>query len=168
MPQKKVRCFEPNGLPSGSFPEFDRQFAGQGRGINGMTVDAYLKGREAFDSSSRDPAIARRARVKYEKNAIRDLTRQLPAQGVPPSAAGTQATAMAAERMNTLIALHDPDMIAGGKDAIADFGNRNITSRIGAQWKTQSRIEGLDEAARRVPPAERGATKMNAKLQRCI
>ena len=39
MPQKKVRCFEPNGLPSGSFPEFDRQIAGQQRGINDMTVD---------------------------------------------------------------------------------------------------------------------------------
>jgi DNA-binding response OmpR family regulator len=51
---------------------------------------------------------------------------------------------------------------------VADFGDRNINSRIGAQWKTQGRVEGLDDAARRVPPAERGAMKMNAKLERCV
>lgn len=49
MPQKKVRCFEPNNLPKNKYQEFDRQLAGQERGLNEMTVDEYLKGREAFD-----------------------------------------------------------------------------------------------------------------------
>jgi hypothetical protein len=168
MPQKKVRCFEPNGLPSGSFPEFDRQLAGQERGINDMTVDEYLKGREAFDPANRDPKVARDARAKYRKETIKKLRDSLRNEGVGPKDAAIQATQIADTRLKTLAALHNPDMIAGGKDVIADFGDRNINSRIGAQWKTQGRVEGLDEAARRVPPAERSAVKMNAKLERCI
>lgn len=56
-------------------------------------------------------------------------------------------------------------MVSAGKDAIADFGDRNINSRIGAQWK--SRVQDLDEAAKKIPAAERGSTKMHAKLSRC-
>jgi len=168
MPQKKVRCFEPNGLPSGSFPEFDRQLTGQEGGINDMTVNEYLKGREAFDPANRDPKIAKQARADYEEKLVVKLTKQLQGNGMGIETAESQATAMAADKMKTLAALHNPDMIAGGKDVISDFGDRNINSRIGAQWKTQDRITGLDEAARRVPPAERGALKMNAKLERCV
>ena len=167
MPQKKVRCFEPNGLPSVKFPEFDRQLAGQEHGLNGMTVDEYVTGRDAFDPANRDAAVARRARAEYQQKVERDLRRQLGAQGMPSKDAAAKAAVLAGERMKVLAALHNPDLIAGGKDVIADFGDRNINSRIGAQWKTQGRIEGLDEAALRVPPAERGAVKMNAKLERC-
>lgn len=168
MPQKKVRCFEPNGLPSGSFPEFDRQLAGQERGINDMTVDEYLKGREAFDPANRDPGVARRARANYQTTTAQKLADQFRDEGMSAKAAATKAAEVVDARMKTLAALHNPDMIAGGKDVIADFGDRNINSRIGAQWKTQGRVEGLDEAAHRVPHAERGAVKMNAKLERCI
>lgn len=42
MPQKKVRCFEPNDLPQAAIPEFDRQLSGQERGFNSMSIDEYL------------------------------------------------------------------------------------------------------------------------------
>jgi hypothetical protein len=69
--------------------------------------------------------------------------------------------------MRTLAALHNPDMVAGGKDAIRGFGNRNINSRIGAQWKKGQRLTELDKAANNIPPALRASTRMNAKLERC-
>lgn len=167
MPQKKVRCFEPNGLPSGSFPEFDRQLAGQERGLNDMTVDEYLKGREAFDPANRDAKVARDARAEYRARTVKVLTESLRKEGVGAKDAAVQAAQIADTRMKTLAALHNPDMVAGGKDVIADFGDRNINSRIGAQWKTQGRVASLDEAARSISPADRGAMKMNAKLTRC-
>jgi hypothetical protein len=132
-----------------------------------MTVDEYVKGREAFDSSSRDPNVAKQARMDYKKRLTRTLTDQLRGEGVGAKDAAAQAAQIAEARMKTLAALHNPDLVAGGRDVIADFGDRNINSRLGAQWKTQGRVEGLDEAARRVPASERGAMKMNAKLERC-
>ncbi|WP_366920050.1 polymorphic toxin type 15 domain-containing protein [Burkholderia cepacia] len=56
-------------------------------------------------------------------------------------------------------------MIAGGKDVVTTMGDRGVNSSIGSQWK--DRVAELDEAAKNVPEAERGGTKMNAKLKRC-
>jgi Novel toxin 15 len=67
--------------------------------------------------------------------------------------------------MGTLTALHNPDRVVAGKDIIADFGDRGINSKIGAQWKT--RAGNLDAAARQVALQDRAATKMNVKLERC-
>jgi hypothetical protein len=167
MPQKKVRCFEPNDLPQAKIPEFDRQLAGQENGINDMTVDEYLKGREAFDPVNRDPNVARQARTKYQENITTELTRQHLNEGMLPQQAKVKAAEMAAEKMKTLAALHNPDMVAGGKDAIADFGDRNVNARIGAQWNAKNRIADLDDAAKGIAPVERSSLKMNAKLERC-
>ena len=72
---------------------------------------------------------------------------------------------MAAERMETLAALHNPDMIAGGKDVVTAMGDKRVNQSIGSQWK--GRVAALDEAALEVPEAARGSTKMNAQLKRC-
>jgi Novel toxin 15 len=77
MPQKKVRCFEPNDLPKARYPEMDRQLGGQERGLNEMTVDEYLKGRNAFDPANRDPRIAKVARAECEQDLTRKLKEQL-------------------------------------------------------------------------------------------
>jgi len=74
---------------------------------------------------------------------------------------------MAAQKMKTLAALHNPDLYSGGKDVIGDFGDRRVNSSIGAQWKNKDRIGKLDEAAARNPEADRAKVKMNAKLERC-
>jgi hypothetical protein len=81
--------------------------------------------------------------------------------------AKAKASEIAAEKMKTLAALHNPDMVAAGKDEIRDFGNRSINSRIGAQWKKGQRLTELDLAANNVPESMRGSTKMNTKLERC-
>jgi hypothetical protein len=167
MPQKTVRCFEPNDLPNNKYQEFDRQLEGQQNGLNEMSVDEYLKGRDAFTNKDviRDPSIARQARADLQAAMQKDLERELMSGGAAPRAAKEQAAQLAKDKMKTLAALHNPDMVSAGKDTISDFGDRNINSRIGAQWK--SRVSDLDDAAKNIPQAERAATKMNAKLQRC-
>jgi hypothetical protein len=167
MPQKHVRCFEPNDLPQGKYPEFDRQLGGQERGLNEMTVQEYLDGRRAFTEGDavRDPAVARRARDLHEEKLQQDLVDRFRGEGASPKEAARLAAEEAGKQMKTLAALHNPDMVSAGKDAIAGFGDRNVNSRIGAQWK--SRVGDLDDAARRVPAADRHGAKMNAKLTRC-
>lgn len=167
MAPKKVRCFEPNDLPKAKIPEFDRQLAGQERGINDMTVEEYLKGRELFGNKDvvRDPKVAREARFDYQEQLTDKLFRQSRTEGLSVREAEKKAAEMATEKMKTLAALHNPDMVAAGKDAISDFGDRNVNSRIGAQWKT--RVAELDEAVKRIPEIDRSSIKMNAKLERC-
>jgi hypothetical protein len=177
MPTAKVPCFKTNGLPQRCFPEFDRQLAGQETGLNKMTVADYLGGRDAFESRAavRDPNIARAARIAQEGDLVTQFALQLRKQGWSTLDARIKATEMAADQMKTLAALHNPDMVAGGRDLIAGFGDRSINSRIGAQWKAltggagakTTRLAELDKAAKRVPESLRAATKMNAKLERC-
>lgn len=168
MPKKTVPCFKTKGLPKGKVDEFDRQLAGQEAGINNMTVDEYVKGREAFSSgkSVRDSSIARKAREDYQAKMERQLALEYRKKGLLPGAAKEKALQDAIDKMKTLAALHNPDMVAAGKDKISDFGDRNINSRIGAQWNKGQRLAELDRAASQVPEAMRN-TKMNAKLERC-
>lgn len=167
MPEKKVPCFKTNDLPAAKVPEFDRQLAGQQRGLNNMTVDEYIKGREAFvnKQSVRNPEVAKQARQALEAKLARAAERDLLGSGMLPGDAKQQAAKVAREKMSTLAALHNPDMFAGGNDVIDDFGDSNVNSRIGPQWR--SRVAELDAAAARVPEASRAGTKMNAKLERC-
>ena len=77
----------------------------------------------------------------------------------------TEATRLAKSKMATLAALHNPDMIAGGKDVVTAMGDKGVNSSIGSQWKT--RVSALDAAAKEVPPSARSTTKMNTNLRRC-
>lgn len=86
------------------------------------------------------------------------------ANGVSPALAKQQAALDASAKMKTLAALHNPDMVSAGADKISDFGDRQVNSKIGAQWR--SRVASLDAAAQRVPMHQRGAN-MNAELERC-
>ena len=67
--------------------------------------------------------------------------------------------------LKTLAALHNPDMVASGKDIITGFGDRGINSSIGAQWK--DRVSDLDNDACKEQKAGKGKHKMDAKLTRC-
>lgn len=167
MPQAKVPCFQPNDLPQASYPEFDRQLAGQEAGLNAMTVEEYLTGREAFDTRQvkRNPNIARAARERYKNQLTAKLQEQLELTGLSPREAKRRALEAATQKMSALAALHNPDMVSAGRDVIADFGDRNVNSRIGAQWR--SRVLVLDDATKKIPVAQRSVVRMNAKLIRC-
>ncbi|QHF05529.1 hypothetical protein N015_25210 [Pseudomonas asturiensis] len=167
MPEHRVPCFNVSPKHLDRIPEFDRQLAGQQRGLNDLTVDEYLKGREAFTSKEvvRDPNIAKAARERFTTNMVADLFRELRSKDFSVEQAKQLANQMASEKMETLAALHNPDLFAGGKDTINDFGDRRINSSIGPQWS--SRISGLDVAAKNIRNADRGVMKINAKLERC-
>jgi len=171
MMRKRVRCFKADGLHWSRIPEFDRQLKGQESGLNDMTVEEYIKGRQAFEHTDavRDPRVARAARTQYEKDLSTHLTRQLRTEGLSRGEATQQAAKMAADKMKTLVALHNPDMVAGGKDAIGGFGDRSVNSSIGAQWNSgkPNRLVDLDSAAMAVQESQRSTTKMNAQLERC-
>ncbi|NAS96814.1 hypothetical protein CU664_05955 [Pseudomonas syringae pv. actinidifoliorum] len=167
MPEFKVRCFNVSDKHLDRITEFDRQLAGQEKGLNDLTVEEYLKGREAFVNKEavRDPNVAKDARLKFSLELEAEFYRNLVLNGALPEAAEAQAKDMASKKMATIAALHNPDLFAGGKDFISDFGDPRVNSSIGAQWP--SRIGDLDSAAREVPEASRGATIINSKLERC-
>ncbi|WP_232916326.1 polymorphic toxin type 15 domain-containing protein, partial [Pseudomonas viridiflava] len=131
------------------------------------TVDEYLKGREAFTSKDvvRDPKVAERAREELRIEMEEKVQDELLSDGALPHEAEIDAKKMVSQKMATLAALHNPDLFAGGRDVIADFGDRRINSSLGAQWP--SRITGLDDAAQNIPRELRNATTINAKLKRC-
>jgi hypothetical protein len=163
MDKAKVPCFKADNLPQGSVPEFDRQLAGQEKGLNDLTVEEYMQGREAY--KNRDPAIARQARADYHEELQQQHATEFRKQGMSAHEAERKATEIASEKMKTLAALHNPDLIAGGKDAIGDFGDKRVNSSIGAQWG--SRVGKLDEASAKISPEHRAQVKMNADLKRC-
>ena len=63
----------------------------------------------------------------------------------------------AKDGVNRIIRGHEPDLSAGGKDVIGDFGDAQVNKSIGAGWR--SRAGGLDEAAGEVSTAECGKTQ---------
>ena len=71
----------------------------------------------------------------------------------------------AKETMSNLAGLHNPDLSAGGKDIVADFGDRKVNSSIGPQWRPK--IANLKAAAENVPQSMRESTFLNVKLHKC-
>ena len=164
MKQKKVKCFKKN--KKGEAAEYDRQLRDQEKGLNDMTVKEYLDGRQRYDEIGRKGTGKAQdlARQKYEKELkqkFEDSLLRSDFEGDIEAEAAKLATA----KMETLAALHNPDMIAGGKDVVTALGDRGVNSSIGAQWK--GRIAELDQAAKEVPEAARAKTKMNTSLSRC-
>lgn len=165
MKEHLVKCFKKNA--KGEPAEYDRQLLEQEKGLNNLSVQDYLEGRARYLEMGRQGtgAAQEQARAGYSRELSAKFEKALNKQGVFGEVAQQQAAAMPEERMGTLAALHNPDMIAGGKDVVTMMGDRGVNSSLGAQWK--DRLTDLDAAAREVPESERGGTKMNANLKRC-
>ncbi|HET7795476.1 MAG TPA: polymorphic toxin type 15 domain-containing protein, partial [Rhizobacter sp.] len=69
--------------------------------------------------------------------------------------------------MSSLAALHDPDMIAGGRNEIGGFGDRKVNSSIGSQWSKEGRVAEMDRAAEQALKSQGPDAKMNVTLERC-
>ena len=134
-----------------------------------MTVQEYMDGRARYAEIGRGGtgAAQQAARNDYHAELSQGFERTLRREGVRGADAARQASNMATQRMSSLAALHNPDMIAGGRDAISGLGDRGVNSSIGNQWNKGDRIQGLDRAAADVPAHERSTTRMSAKLKRC-
>lgn len=172
MPRKQLPCFSPQKLPASKYPEMDRQLKGQEKGLNDMSVEDYLSARAAFDPKNRDRAAAKKAREDFKEKIKNEKYDELASEVDDPKVAERLATEHADATMKALNALHNPDLVTGGQDTIADFGDAEVNHTIGRQWSharkgQTTRIQDLDAAARQVPVGERRTTKMNGGLERC-
>ncbi len=166
MKEHEVKCFKAGKkIPKGKHDAFDTQLQRQEDALNRITVDEYLKGREAYKrlgrKSKSTQALRRDEQAKLAENFRKDYLKQ----GMSEVQAKQLAKSKSSEIMKGLAALHEPDLVAGGKDVIGGFGDAQVNKSIGGGWP--SRVGKLDEAAAKVPKAERGKTGMNVKLNRC-
>ncbi len=162
LKKKNLPCFKKN--KKGDPKEYDRQLKGQQDGLNNMTAKEYLDGRAAYTGNRASTAAERK---KYETKLSKSY--------FDSGAAKTKSEAqkMASDKMKTLNALHNPDMIAAGKDIITDFGDAGVNKSIGSQWnkapkgETMSRVEMLDKEAKEAVENGNGDHNMNANMHRC-
>ncbi|MGE8459265.1 MAG: DUF6861 domain-containing protein [Pseudomonas alloputida] len=157
-----VACFKADKLPASKHGEFERQLKGQQDGLNRLTVEEFLE--NIANPAKRDPRIAKIARKelydKLQERIQRDLMKTMNA-----IEARKLSVKQAKETLSSLAALHNPDLIAGGRDTISDFGDRQVNSSIGPQWK--SRVEGLKAAAEKASKSGVGSGLLNVKLHKC-
>ncbi|MBH3381508.1 DUF6861 domain-containing protein [Pseudomonas asiatica] len=162
MPLHTVACFKADKLPVSKHGEFERQLKGQQDGLNRLTVEEFLE--NIANPAKRDPRIAKIARKelydKLQERIQRDLMKTMSA-----IEARKLSVKQAKETMSSLAALHNPDLIAGGRDTISDFGDRQVNSSIGPQWK--SRVDGLKAAAEKASRSGVGSGLLNVKLHKC-
>lgn len=162
MPVHEVECFRADRLPASKGDEFVRQLKGQEGGLNRLTVEEYLE--NIANPKNRDKTAARLAREAFEQTLQNRLQLEY-SRIMDEVKAEATAKREAKAIMRQLAGLHNPDLVAGGKDIIADFGDRQVNSSIGAQWG--KRIKGIKHMAEQIPIAERSSTFLNLKLTKC-
>lgn len=80
--------------------------------------------------------------------------------------------------MKELDALHNPDMIAGGKDVTERLGRSDVNRSIGGNWNQKApdskeagdyrtRLKQLDDYANEMKKKHGGNVNMNAEFNRC-
>ena len=162
MPLHKVECFKADKMPASKIGEFERQLKGQEDGLNRLTVDEYLE--NIANPVKRSQKAAKQAR-KDLQDTLQARFQEDFSQFMDELDAEVAAIKKAKETMSNLAGLHNPDLRAGGKDIIADFGDRQVNSSIGPQWRPK--IANLKAAAENVPRSMRESTFINVKLHKC-
>jgi len=162
MPLHKVECFKADKMPASKIGEFERQLKGQEDGLNRLTVDEFLE--NIANPMKRRRAAAKQARNTLQTNLQRRFNEEF-LQTMGAKAAKAESIKKAKETMSNLAGLHNPDLSAGGKDIIADFGDRQVNSSIGPQWRPK--VASLKNAAEAVPMPLRGQTYLNVNLHKC-
>ena len=162
MPLHEVECFKADNMPASKIGEFERQLKGQEGGLNKLTVEEYLenianpvkRSRKAAQDARRDleSALTVRFQMEFQKKmSVLD--------------AEVAAAKEVAKTMSTIAGLHNPDLKAGGRDVIADFGDRQVNSSIGPQWGPK--IKNIRSAAEKIPKQFRNSTLLNVRLHKC-
>lgn len=184
MKQHKSKCFKPSEDLKNRFSkdskanakfekDYYKQLKAQEAGINNLTVEEYLAGRASYNKNQRKGSgkAQKGARKAYEKDISESLQKSYEKQGKSPIEAERLANKRTPEIMKDLNALHDPDMIAGGKDKINRLGRADVNKSIGGQWSNKveanSRVAQMDKAAKEAQKSQGRQTKMNVELNRC-
>lgn len=161
MPLHEVDCFKADNMPASKIEEFERQLKGQETGLNRLTVDEYLE--NIANPVKRNQAAARIARKNLQDKLEEDFQNDFP--HLDALGAEEAAIKKARETMASLAGLHNPDLSAGGMDIIDDFGDRQVNSSIGAQWRP--RIKNIKDFVEKIPKQMRSLTLLNVKLHKC-
>ncbi|WP_425628479.1 polymorphic toxin type 15 domain-containing protein [Vibrio neptunius] len=176
MKRFKVPCFKPGPDIKKSFKgrerelesHFARQLKHQEAGLNDLTVGEYIENRNRYEKMRR--AKTGMAQDESRNQFSEKLNMSLLANyklKLTPREAKKAAKKRTYEIMDNLAALHDPDMIAGGKDKVNRMGNKQVNASIGAQWRHKSRLTQMDEQAQRALERLGPEAKMNVSLKRC-
>jgi hypothetical protein len=161
MPRHEVECFKADNMPASKIGEFERQLKGHEDGLNRLTVDEYLQ--NIANPVKRNQATARQARKEMQDALTERFQNEF--SGLNAVEAEQAALKKAKETMANIAGLHNPDLTSGGWDIISDFGDRQVNSSIGAQWRTKT--PGIKAAAEKVPEGKRASTLINLKLHKC-
>ncbi|MFH0069147.1 T7SS effector LXG polymorphic toxin [Peribacillus sp. NPDC056705] len=148
--------------PNHNAEEFTRQLKDQEKGLNGLTIEEYLKNRERYIEEGRaleGNAAQKAARVK----AYLDKVDELRETGLSRKESEKQATVW----INEQAALHNPDQIAGGNPLdIGGMGDKRVNSSLGSQWRY--RIDVIDEQIKSVAASmtqvDKKSIYLNVKL----
>ncbi|MFC8563520.1 polymorphic toxin type 15 domain-containing protein [Peribacillus frigoritolerans] len=148
--------------PKHNAEEFTRQLKDQEKGLNGLTIDEYLKNRERYIEEGRaleGNAAQKAARVK----AYLDKVDELRETGLSRKESEKQATVW----INEQAALHNPDQIAGGNPLdIGGMGDKRVNSSLGSQWRY--RIDVIDEQIKTIAASmtevDKKSIYLNVKL----
>lgn len=188
MNQYEPPCFQPGpdarknyrGSDKDFEKEYHKQLKMQQDGINNMTVGEYLDNRRILQelTDQHGSEKARKILTQGGKAQARErdvLKAKIQAsiesshmsKGMTQGQAKKLAREQTDKQMEQLAALHNPDLIAGGKDEIGRMGNKGVNSSIGAQWPKQGRVTGMDDAAKSALEQFGPDAKMNVKLERC-
>ncbi|MER2499079.1 polymorphic toxin type 15 domain-containing protein, partial [Vibrio neptunius] len=176
MKRFKVPCFKPGPEIKKSFKgrerelesHFARQLKHQEAGLNDLTVGEYIENRNRYEKMRRaDTGMAQESFRKTFSDELKASLNDSYLDKMTPVKADIKATTRTKEIMNNLAALHDPDMIAGGKDKVNRMGNKQVNASIGSQWRHKSRLTQMDEQAQRALERLGPETKMNVSLERC-
>ena len=124
--------------------EYVRQLRLQMDGINGMTANEFL------EKVSRTGTAQKDARERYKKYLTKEIRKEHRQQGLSGRALEQKVEDEVRKEMSGLVALHNPDIVAGGKDIIKDgpdglplMGDKWVNSSTRSQWKHQGLAEAL-------------------------
>ena len=124
--------------------EYVRQLRLQMDGINGMTAN------ELLEKVSRTGTAQKGARERYRRHLEEKLLKEHRQQGLSGRALEQKVEDEVRKEMSGLVALHNPDIVAGGKDIIKDgpdglplMGDKWVNSSTRSQWKHQGLAEAL-------------------------
>ena len=144
--------------------EFARQLSRQYEALSYLTVDEYLKGRDLYQTTKRapnSPAIET-DRAGLERQIVDRLVDDYKFDR-------PDAKDKAAEAVQALAALHEPDQSLQGTHQLASgeivWGNASVNSSIGGQHKPG--IARLDEKAREAQHAGKGHHYLNVRVVLC-
>jgi hypothetical protein len=126
---------------------YDEQLQGQAAGLNALSVSEWQANRQRYIDQGRGSAAS--------QEAAREFVRQeLVAQGKTPAEIEAQ--------LERLAALHEPDLVAGGRISVAKLGSRYINSSIGSQWR--SNVGLITAKVNLIPEADRPNRRINVIL----